>query len=169
MCMWHIVRISPSQSRLFGPLLIKVEAISQYVYFVYILNVFHFVLLKDVQKKLNLREDIASFLIKPVQRITKYQLLLKDMFKTSQKIGLNVPILEESLQLMKDVPKQANDAMALSMIIDYQGNIHANGQIIVQVWYIVYCRVHFLVCLCVISTHCSIIYTTHPMYWVVVM
>lgn len=80
-----------------------------------------------------MREDIASFLIKPVQRITKYQLLLKDLVKSSQKAGQDVPRLEEALQLMQDVPKQANDAMALSMIVGYHGNIHANGQIILQV------------------------------------
>ena len=48
-------------------------------------------------------------------------------------MGLDLPALEESVQLMQDVPKQANDAMALSMIVGYQGNIHANGQIIKQV------------------------------------
>ena len=53
--------------------------------------------------------------------------------KTSHKIGLPVPTLEEAVQLMQDVPKQANDAMALSMIVGYQGNIHANGQIVLQV------------------------------------
>ncbi len=42
-------------------------------------------------------------------------------------------MLEKSLQLMKDVPKQANDAMALSMIVGYPGNIHANGEIVIQV------------------------------------
>ena len=41
--------------------------------------------------------------------------------------------LEKALQLMQDIPKRANDAMALSMIFGYDGNIHANGQIILQV------------------------------------
>ena len=89
--------------------------------------------IQEVKEKYELREDIDSFLIKPVQRITKYQLLLKDLMKTSHKIGLPVPALEEAVQLMQDVPKQANDAMALSMIVGYQGNIHANGQIVLQV------------------------------------
>lgn len=53
--------------------------------------------------------------------------------KTSQKAGNPIPLLEEAVQLMKDVPKQANDAMALSMIVGYDGNIHANGAIILQV------------------------------------
>lgn len=34
---------------------------------------------------------------------------------------------------MQDVPKRANDAMTMSMIYGYDGNIHANGQIIAQV------------------------------------
>lgn len=93
---------------------------------------------KEVKEKYELREDIDSFLIKPVQRITKYQLLLKDLMKTSHKIGLPVPALEEAVQLMQDVPKQANDAMALSMIVGYQGNIHANGQIVLQDEFTVY-------------------------------
>lgn len=106
-----------------------------------------------------MREDIASFLIKPVQRVTKYQLLLKvltskhfsfsfislslslfqDLMKTAQKTGSPVPLLESAVQLMKDVPKQANDAMALSMIVGYDGNIHANGAIILQVCVFVVC------------------------------
>lgn len=48
-------------------------------------------------------------------------------------MGQDVPLLEEAVQLMQDVPKQANDAMALSMIVGYHGNIHANGQIVLQV------------------------------------
>ena len=46
---------------------------------------------------------------------------------------MDVPSLEEAVQLMQDVPKEANDHMALSMIDGYEGNIHANGQIILQV------------------------------------
>lgn len=35
--------------------------------------------LQNIQKKHNLNGPLASYLIKPVQRITKYQLLLKDL------------------------------------------------------------------------------------------
>ena len=57
---------------------------------------------------------------------------------------MNVPSLEEAVQLMQDVPKEANDHMALSMIDGYEGNIHANGQIILQVG----------VCMCVYMYEC---------------
>lgn len=36
-------------------------------------------LFQEVQGKHKLNEPLASYLIKPVQRITKYQLLLKDL------------------------------------------------------------------------------------------
>ena len=80
-----------------------------------------------------MRQGIDSYLIKPVQRITKYQLLLRDLKKSGEKAGLETGNLEKALQLMQDIPKRANDAMALSMIFGYEGNIHANGQIILQV------------------------------------
>ena len=37
------------------------------------------VLSQEMQHKYKMGEPLASFLIKPVQRITKYQLLLKDL------------------------------------------------------------------------------------------
>lgn len=88
---------------------------------------------QEVQNQLGHREGIASFLIQPVQRITKYQLLLRDLRKTALKLGMEVPNLEKALHQMQDIPKRANDALALSMICGYEGNIHANGQIIQHV------------------------------------
>jgi hypothetical protein len=89
--------------------------------------------LQEVQNKHELREGIDSYLIKPVQRITKYQLLLRELKKTGEKAGMETGNLEKALQVMQDIPKRANDAMALSMIFGYEGNIHANGRIILQV------------------------------------
>lgn len=38
---------------------------------------FGFVLIQEIQQRHGLANSISSYLIKPVQRITKYQLLLK--------------------------------------------------------------------------------------------
>jgi hypothetical protein len=38
-----------------------------------------FSIVQEIQQKANLAEPLASYLIKPVQRITKYQLLMKDL------------------------------------------------------------------------------------------
>ena len=88
---------------------------------------------KRIQMNLAHQLSLDSYLLKPVQRITKYQLLLRDLKKSGEKAGMETGNLEKALQLMQDIPKRANDAMALSMIYGYEGNIHANGQIILQV------------------------------------
>ena len=88
---------------------------------------------QEVKTQLGHRHDIDSYLIKPVQRITRYKLLLGDLYRSAQKAEMETPILERALNLMQDVPKRANDAMTLSMIYGYEGNIHHSGQIILQV------------------------------------
>ena len=88
---------------------------------------------QEVKTQLGHRQDIDSYLIKPVQRITRYKLLLGDLYRSAQKAEMKTPILERALSLMEDVPKRANDAMTLSMIYGYEGNIHSSGQIILQV------------------------------------
>ena len=41
--------------------------------------IYFFSIVQELQQKANLAEPLASYLIKPVQRITKYQLLMKDL------------------------------------------------------------------------------------------
>ena len=89
---------------------------------------------QDIQKRLKQRQGIDSFLIKPVQRISQYQLLLRDLQKSAVKSGLaSTPHLNAALQQMQDIPKRANDAMTLSMICGYDGAISASGQLIMHV------------------------------------
>lgn len=44
---------------------------------------------EEVQQEINSRMSISDYLIKPIQRITKYQLLLKDFLIYSSKAGLD--------------------------------------------------------------------------------
>jgi hypothetical protein len=48
-------------------------------------------------------------------------------------MGMVLPSMEKAVQITTEVPKRANDAMTLSMIYGYEGNIHKHGQIILQV------------------------------------
>ena len=69
---------------------------------------------ENLQRKYALEHPIAAYLIKPVQRITKYQLLLKDLLSCSsdQEAGE----IKEGLEVCLSVPKKANDALHLSML-----------------------------------------------------
>jgi hypothetical protein len=42
---------------------------------------------EEIQRRSGLTETLASYLIKPVQRITKYQLMLKDLLSCVQEFG----------------------------------------------------------------------------------
>ena len=65
--------------------------------------------------KLNMKD----FLIKPVQRLMKYQLLLTSIKKYGVKAGRPTTYLDEAIGAMERVPKEANDAMHVGLITDY--------------------------------------------------
>ena len=62
-----------------------------------------------------LKCSLDSFLIKPIQRITKYQLLLKDLLTCCGEDSRNTET-KEALDVMLSVPKKANDAIHLSLL-----------------------------------------------------
>jgi len=57
--------------------------------------------------------QLSDILIKPVQRIMKYQLLLRDMFKYTERARLadEMEALRQAMHVMQVVPKAANDMM----------------------------------------------------------
>ncbi|KAK6165753.1 hypothetical protein SNE40_022615 [Patella caerulea] len=84
---------------------------------------------EEMQKKHKLNEPLASFLIKPVQRITKYQLLLKDLLTCCEE---HTGEIKDGLEVMLNVPKKANDAMHLSMLVGMEDSLEALGEVILQ-------------------------------------
>ncbi|XP_052674047.1 kalirin-like isoform X2 [Crassostrea angulata] len=84
---------------------------------------------EEVQGKHKLNEPLASYLIKPVQRITKYQLLLKDLLSCCE--GHNGEI-KDGLEVMMNVPKRANDAMHLSLLEGLEEKPEALGDVFLQ-------------------------------------
>lgn len=109
---------------------------------------------EEMRKKHKVEHPIAAYLIKPVQRITKYQLLLKDLqscceegqgeIKVSRRLGFvqnfwsSCPVLstfsysQEGLEVMLNVPKKANDALHLSMLEGCDISIKELGDVILQ-------------------------------------
>jgi hypothetical protein len=69
--------------------------------------------LKKLQRNDQLKCSLDSYLIKPIQRITKYQLLLKDLLTCCED---NRAETKEALDVMLSVPKKANDAIHLSLL-----------------------------------------------------
>ncbi|XP_061670326.1 triple functional domain protein-like isoform X3 [Syngnathoides biaculeatus] len=80
-----------------------------------------------IQQIHDLEQPILSYLIMPVQRITKYQLLLKELLSSSDEGKV-----KDALDVMLSIPKRANDAMHLSMLEGFAENVESQGDLIFQ-------------------------------------
>uniref|UniRef100_A0A8C7DLT6 non-specific serine/threonine protein kinase n=1 Tax=Oncorhynchus kisutch TaxID=8019 RepID=A0A8C7DLT6_ONCKI len=87
---------------------------------------------EDLKQRLGQRLQITDLLIKPVQRIMKYQLLLKDFLKFSKKAGLDSVELEKGVEIMCIVPKRCNDMMNVGRLQGFDGKIVAQGRLLLQ-------------------------------------
>uniref|UniRef100_A0A672GMF8 Mcf.2 cell line derived transforming sequence-like a n=1 Tax=Salarias fasciatus TaxID=181472 RepID=A0A672GMF8_SALFA len=86
---------------------------------------------QECQKKLEHKLGLDSYLLKPVQRITKYQLLLKELLKYSK--GCNgCDDLQEALSSILGILKAVNDSMHLIAITGYEGNLSDLGRLLMQ-------------------------------------
>ncbi|XP_031219951.1 proto-oncogene DBL [Mastomys coucha] len=85
----------------------------------------------ECQRKLKHRLGLDSYLLKPVQRITKYQLLLKELLKYSKE-GEGATKLKEALDTMLELLKSVNDSMHQTAINGYIGNMNELGRMILQ-------------------------------------
>ncbi|XP_031413764.1 kalirin isoform X2 [Clupea harengus] len=87
---------------------------------------------ESIQQEVSSRLSISDFLIKPIQRITKYQLLLKDFLKYSIKAGMDCQDIEKAVNLMSQVPKLCNDMMNLGRLQGYEGKLTSQGKLLQQ-------------------------------------
>uniref|UniRef100_A0A8C9KAW9 MCF.2 cell line derived transforming sequence like n=1 Tax=Panthera tigris altaica TaxID=74533 RepID=A0A8C9KAW9_PANTA len=83
------------------------------------------------QRKLDHKLSLDSYLLKPVQRITKYQLLLKEMLKYSKSCE-GAEDLQEALSSILGILKAVNDSMHLIAITGYDGNLSDLGRLLMQ-------------------------------------
>ncbi|XP_077102420.1 guanine nucleotide exchange factor DBS isoform X15 [Siphateles boraxobius] len=86
---------------------------------------------QECQKKLEHKLGLDSYLLKPVQRITKYQLLLKELLKYSKGCG-GEEDLQEALSSILGILKAVNDSMHLIAITGYEGNLSDLGRLMMQ-------------------------------------
>uniref|UniRef100_A0A3Q2PBP2 Kalirin RhoGEF kinase b n=1 Tax=Fundulus heteroclitus TaxID=8078 RepID=A0A3Q2PBP2_FUNHE len=90
---------------------------------------------EEVQRRHGLANSISSALIKPVQRITKYQLLLKELLACCEE---GKGEIKEGLDVMLSVPKRANDAMHVSMLEGLEEGLEVQGELLLQDTFLVW-------------------------------
>uniref|UniRef100_A0A915NG55 DH domain-containing protein n=1 Tax=Meloidogyne floridensis TaxID=298350 RepID=A0A915NG55_9BILA len=89
-------------------------------------------LLFDVKDRLGHKVSINDLLIKPVQRITKYQLMLSDILKYTHRANDRAEVLERAHDVMRVVPKACDDMMQVGRLQGFQGNLTAQGLLKLQ-------------------------------------
>ncbi|XP_051865567.1 rho guanine nucleotide exchange factor 25-like isoform X2 [Pristis pectinata] len=87
---------------------------------------------EELKQQLGHRLQLNDLLIKPVQRIMKYQLLLKDLLKYSKKAELDTTQLEKAVEVMCFVPRRCNDMMNVGRLQGFEGKITAQGKLLQQ-------------------------------------
>jgi len=97
----------------------------------------HNAFLRQCQMHLGHKLPLSAYLLKPVQRITKYQLLLKDLMKYSQCEGSaedlkNETDLQSALDAMLAVLRCVNDSMHQVAITGYRGSLAELGRLLLQ-------------------------------------
>lgn len=85
---------------------------------------------EELQRKHKVEHTLAAYLIKPVQRITKYQLLLKDLQSCCDE---DQGEIKDGLDVMLNVPKKANDALHLSLLEQCDISTDSLGDVVLQV------------------------------------
>uniref|UniRef100_A0A8C6LFN5 MCF.2 cell line derived transforming sequence b n=1 Tax=Nothobranchius furzeri TaxID=105023 RepID=A0A8C6LFN5_NOTFU len=86
---------------------------------------------QECQKKLDHKLGLDSYLLKPIQRLTKYQLLLKELLKHCVEEHYRCE-LQEALESMLELLKSVNDSMHQIAITGYQGDLSQLGRVIMQ-------------------------------------
>uniref|UniRef100_A0A8C7KW01 MCF.2 cell line derived transforming sequence n=1 Tax=Oncorhynchus kisutch TaxID=8019 RepID=A0A8C7KW01_ONCKI len=86
---------------------------------------------QECQKKLEHKLGLDSYLLKPVQRLTKYQLLLKELLKHSADSDY-ISELQGALESMLDLLKSVNDSMHQIAITGYEGELSDLGRVLMQ-------------------------------------
>lgn len=85
---------------------------------------------EEIQHKYRIEHSLPAYLIKPVQRITKYQLLLKDLQSCCDE---GQGEIKDGLEVCMNIPKKANDAMHLSLLESCDIPIASLGDVVLQV------------------------------------
>ncbi|CAH1395165.1 unnamed protein product [Nezara viridula] len=89
---------------------------------------------EDLRQKLGHKLQICDLLIKPVQRVMKYQLLLNNICKYTERAGLTseTDALRQDIAVLQVVLKAANDMMDVGRLQGFDGKITAQGKLLLH-------------------------------------
>ncbi|XP_062355891.1 puratrophin-1 [Cinclus cinclus] len=88
---------------------------------------------KFKQMQLGDKMDLASYLLKPIQRMSKYALLLKDLIKEcSEAQEQELGYLRAAEEMVKFQLRHGNDLLAMDAIRDCDVNLKEQGQLVRQ-------------------------------------
>uniref|UniRef100_A0AAY5KU03 Pleckstrin homology domain containing, family G (with RhoGef domain) member 4 n=1 Tax=Esox lucius TaxID=8010 RepID=A0AAY5KU03_ESOLU len=95
---------------------------------------------RNKQLELGDKMDLASYLLKPIQRMSKYALLLKDLIKeVSEAQETELSYLRAAAEMVKFQLRHGNDLLAMDAIRDCDVNLKEQGQLVRQdefcIWY----------------------------------
>jgi hypothetical protein len=78
--------------------------------------------LQEIRLKLGFKLRLPDLLIKPIQRLTKYHMLLEAILKYSQRAGLKdeADSIAKAFHVMTVVPNQANDMMDIGRLQGFE-------------------------------------------------
>ena len=93
---------------------------------------------QECQKQLGHQLPLHAYLLKPIQRITKYQLILKEMIKYSQKSPDCCESLQKALEGMMKVLRNLNDVMHSTYIRGFLGSLSDQGKLLMQDSFVVW-------------------------------
>ncbi|KPI94344.1 Triple functional domain protein [Papilio xuthus] len=90
---------------------------------------------QELRQKLNHKLQLGDLLIKPIQRIQKYHLLVKKILAYTQSANQPpevVAAIEDAVLCTSIIPKNANDMMDVGRLQGFTGNITAQGKLLMQ-------------------------------------
>ncbi|XP_073411070.1 pleckstrin homology domain-containing family G member 4B-like isoform X2 [Dendrobates tinctorius] len=88
---------------------------------------------KNKQRQLGDKMDLASYLLKPIQRMSKYALLLKDLIKEcGEAQDQELAYLRAAEEMVKFQLRHGNDLLAMDAIRDCDVNLKEQGQLVRQ-------------------------------------
>ncbi|XP_009702589.1 PREDICTED: pleckstrin homology domain-containing family G member 4B-like, partial [Cariama cristata] len=94
---------------------------------------------KFKQVQLGDKMDLASYLLKPIQRMSKYALLLKDLIKEcSEAQEQELGYLRAAEEMVKFQLRHGNDLLAMDAIRDCDVNLKEQGQLVRQDEFIIW-------------------------------